>query len=461
MRNKLLASLLVFLTPAVSTALEPAKVKLTGRVDTMAGYVKESNSYRNINPADPTSDKFHKSAIVNDSQLTLNIDGKAMTDFSYGGFIRLHTDASQATNNELTFGDKTMIYVQHEKVGRLEGGNMPGAGGLFEMDVPLFEVGTLGVDGFWSQWVGQRSKKYYTSIYPINLDSTVRSRGFEFIIAPDLPSNYSGNYYSDAPKLNFFTRPVTGLTLGLAYIPDLDSHGTITGVALKTNGPTDPDRAKNPATFKQIFSGGGTYETKFYTDYSVKVGLTGELGKAKKSMINDLKAMEVDIALKYKDFKVTSSYGNWYSSFTLKNKVPNSKRKAEYWTLAFGQEIGKFRYALGFMHSARAGGIEALASKETLPASVGPFPVVQLPILLADYGTNKLNMGTIDVDYNLAKGFTPYLGLAIFQFKESSGRAPTNLFDTHTGIFLPLGSAPSSRHTDTGYAIMGGTRIIF
>lgn len=447
MRSKLLTSLLIGLIPAVSIALEPAKVKLNGRLDTMAGYVKEGRGYRNTNPTQPdTSDKFHNGAIVNDTNIDIHIDGKTTKDFSYGGFIRLHADVSNATNGETTFGDKTMLYVQHEKIGRLEGGNTPGAGGLFEMDVPFFDVGTWGIDGFWSQWVGQRTKKYYSTIFPLaqffpSLDLNANSRGFEFITGPNLLSNYSGNFYSDAPKINFFTKPVTGLTLGVAYIPDMDSHGTISGVAFKNSGPTDSGRKNYPATFKEIISGGGTYETKFNTDYTIKVGLVGEIGKAKSPIVRDLKAMEADLALSYKQFKVTASYGNWWRSLMLKTPSPNSKHKAEYWTVGFGQQLDKLSYAFTFMHSKKAGGLEALASEH---------PNINTAIL-SDYGTNKFNLGCIDIDYKLAQGFSPYIGVAIFQFKEASGKVATGLTTTQD---VP-------RHTDTGYVIMAGTRLMF
>ena len=445
MKNILLISALIT-APILANAAESPKVKLGGRMDTMAGYVNQEKKYRTTNPSLPT-DPLHKGAIVNDTTLDINVDGATNQGLKYGGVIRLHADTSTATNKETGLGDKTWMYMQHDKIGRLEVGNMPGAGGLFEMELTFFNRGTWGVDGFWSQWV--TDKTYRTTNIANNaifgadsakaVGSALRgfeTRGLEFIVSPNLPSNYSGNHYSDAPKASFFTKPITNLTLGISYIPDMDSTGTISGLATKTSGPVfDAKRVHNPATFREIFSGGGTYDINASKELKIRTSLVGEVGKAKLPVLRDLKAMEAGLLFIYKEkFKVGGTYGNWGKSLTLKNTLPGTKQKAEYWTLGAGYEYEKFGTSLTYMESKKAGGIEALTTNTGV---AGVISAGLSKSSFSDIKTNNLKNLVLDVDYKLAPGFLPYFGVSNFEFKESTGS------------------------TDKGFVFMGGTRLLF
>jgi hypothetical protein len=414
----------------VSIAAEAPKVKIGGRMDVMAGSVKESNGYRTTNPSNPSNaNALQKSAIVNDTKIDVNVDGKINENVKYGGFIRLHADSSAATNKESSIGDKTMVYIQHDKIGKLEGGNMPGAGGLFEMDTVFLNKGTWGIEGFWSQWVQDKTKRTSAAI-PVPLNT----RSAEFLVSPNLPSNYSGNHYSDAPKVNFFTKPIKTITLGVSFIPDMDNTGSIAGIAPKNSGPVDSDRyfgaaaGSYPATFRNIWSGGVMYEQKF-GDYGVKASLVGEVGKAKLDALRNLKAAEAGINLSYKEFHLVGSYGDWFKSLTLKNPVAGAKQGGKYYTVGFGHEINKVGYSVTHISSKKAGGIEALRTKAALNA---------LPTsVLSDFDYNRLKATSFDVEYHLAPGFKPYAGVTFFKFKESKG------------------------HKDSGQVIMAGTRLLF
>lgn len=439
---KLISVVLMCTSPIAAYAEDKLKVKLGGIINTQVGYVKESSRYRNeihaplspLTGAPVTNNNvLNNKAVTNDTLININIDGKWNSDTDYGGLIRLHANQSQAVNGETTVGDKTMIYIQNNKIGRFEAGNFPGAGAMFEMDVPGIDTGTAGVDGYWSQWVAGKTKKlpgYFTSLADV--------QGSQYITNPNIPSNYSGKYYSDAPKVTFYTKPLTGLTVGLSYIPDMDSRGTVSGIAYKNASPTDEDRKNNPPTFREIFSGGGTYEYAFNQDWSTKLGLSLEAGKAKDKQIRDLKAMEANIMLKYKDMKLTSSYGDAGKTFTLKNPLPGTKHKANYWTVAFGHQIDKFGYSIAYMNSKRAGGLEA-----PYTMAVKKIPILQQSTF-SDYRSNKLDLVTLDVDYKLAQGLLPYAGIAGFKFRGGS-----NAFNSN------------QKDTDKGYVVMAGTKLSF
>jgi len=443
MRKLLISTILVAL-PVIANAAEAPKVTLGGRLDTMAGYVKQKENYRTTNPSLPQT-QLHKFAIVNDTVLDINIDGKTGQGLKYGGLIRLHADTSDATNKETSHGDKTMMFLQHDKVGRFEMGNMPGAGGLFEMDLTFFNRGTWGVDGFWSQWVSDRTYKTtnVANKSSVTLDSlrnnlrNFETRGVEFVVSPNLPSNYSGNHYSDAPKASFFTKPVKNLTLGISFIPDMDSTGTISGAAGKSTGPAfNAKRALNPASFKDIFSGGAMYDIDASKNLKIRTSLVGEVGRAKNSLINDLKAMEAGLVFVYNDkLKLGGTYGNWGKSFTLKNPVAGAKQEAKYWTLGVGYEYEKIGTSLTYMGSRKAGGLESITTKSDLSQAIAANQVTKADF--ADFRTNNLRNIVLDVDYKLAPGFLPYVGISNFEFKESAGSK------------------------DKGFVFMGGTRLLF
>lgn len=439
--KKYLISGISVLMASSALAAEAPKVRIEGRMDVQAGVVNQKSEFQNSIPSDPASgQKMSTGGVVNDTKLDIHVDGKVSKDFTYGGMIRLHADTSVATNKEGAVADKTMVYIQHEKIGRLEAGNMPGAGGLFEMDTVNLAKGSWGVEGFTSQWITDRTKRT-TEIFSRNTGiGTIAAlvggfkdtRSIEMIISPNLPTNYSGHYYSDAPKVNFFTKPLKELTLGVAFIPDMDSAGTIRGQASRTGGPVDSERSSNPATFKNIISGGFVYENKFYKDFGIKTGLTGELGKAKLSYVNDLRAYEAGMMLSYKELKIGATVGSWFDSLTLKQKTTGGRHGSNYFTLGASHQIDKLGYSLTYLNSRKAGGIEILGKQIT-----DVFAPLVSAQDFADTRYNKFNNVVLDVDYKLAPGMLPYASFSSFRFKESTGAK------------------------DSGYVALIGTRLLF
>lgn len=413
-------------------ASNPFDVKIGGRMDFQSAIVKQSDGYRYSDslPYADSAKRLRDSGFVTDTMLEMKIDRKHNKDVMYGGYITVHGDTSHATNGEQSFGDKIMVYWQSDKVGRFEVGQTPGAGGLFDMEMTNIGRGTYGIEGFWSQWLTDKTKRASAILSPfaqLSGRKEPNTRGFEFTTGPNLLSNYSGHYYSDAPKVNFFTKPHKDLTVGVAYIPDLDSGGTVSTIALRNDGPRD-ERFANPATYRNIISGGVLYETKVTNNLGIKLGVAAESGKSKERAVTNLRAYKVGGTLSYKDFKWAASYGDWKDSLTIRAKNPEAKHISDFYTLGFSHQIEKFGYTIGYMRSRKAGGIEPLYAKLK---GMLPLQVFQ------DLRPNKFRNISVDVDYKLTPGFVPYAGVSLFRFKESTGSV------------------------DRGHVIMGGVRIIF
>lgn len=465
--TRIFYTILLLFISKLATAIEVPKITIEGRIDTQAGFVKDKrknfgNSYQlndsgNFEPILPITSIKRKSnmyGIVNDVNFDFKIDGKYNADLTYGGFIRLHGDTSIATNHEIYIGDKAMIYLQHDKIGRFEAGNTPSAAGLFEIDTVNLGRGTYGIEGFWSQWVQDRSirtSKVFNNPQMVFMDMSLAqvlehagfggekdTRSLEFIVSPNLLSNYSGHYYSDAPKFNFYTKPISQLTVGISFTPDMDSAGTVKNIAPRNAGPQD-DRRGNPATFRNIISGGFMYESKIYDKLSIKTGIAAEYGKAKLNYVTNLRSYEAGVALTYENIRLGGTYGSWLDSLSLKDKVDGARHGSQYYTIGINHQIEKFGYSIGFMQSKRAGGIEILGyqivNDPNLSSAIAHTNISKKSF--ADPKMNRFQNIAFDVDYKLVNGFLPYAGISFYNFKESYGAK------------------------DKGYVMLIGTRITF
>lgn len=422
MYKKLTLSAILSVIATSANAAELPTVKLSGRLDTMAGYVKQTNEYRDV--IDSTTfqsiGKRNKSSIVNDTSIDINIDGISDLDLKYGGLIRLNANTSKSTGGESGNANKTMAYIQHDSIGRIEGGNYYGVGGLFEMDTTsALHRAAYGVEGFWSKWI---SEDAYINLGALGMPIIKIGdiNGHKFIISPDLPSNYSPKYYSSAPKINIYTMPHPTLTIGVSFIPDLDSTGGIATVA-DSNGPTDPDRKGNTrSTFKNIISGGAQFKHNFNKDWNIKASLVGEIGQAKKYLgskaIRDLKAYEAGLAIGYQDLVVAGTYGSWMKTATYRTKQVGTKQGSQYWTLGAAYQHGKLGYSLTFMKSKKAGGLEAVGTYIQGSHNLQVTPTASF----SDTAYNKFTNISLGVEYKLAPGFMPYAEASHFKFKDAN-----------------------------------------
>ncbi len=422
-------------------ALGSVTVNLNGRMNLFAGGVHQptlySRKYSFVGPSYVVSDKLINRAFVNDTKLDVAVHGTSENGLEYGGLIRLHADTSDATNDEDSIADKTMLFIQSNKFGRIEGGNYPGAGAMFEMDISTYAKAAYGVDGYWVKWINDVS---YIDLTALGLPGSVPFSGlvgFRYLASPNLPSNYSGFSYSDAPKLTYYTKPLEDWTIGVSYIPDLDSTGTIKGAAPMEEGAVDSKRAAlgYRSTFKNIISGGMQYKHKM-AGLTTTVNLAGEIGKAKRyngiKDIRDLRAYELGLILSYDSYAIGASYGNWGKTGTYRQPFAGSKQGSSYWTLMASRQQEKLGYSLTYMQSKRAGGLEAVGSQFINIASGTPM---SLPYF-ADSSYNKFRAASAGVQYLVAPGLLPFAELTGFHFRSAQEPVANKGYVGLTGIRL-------------------------
>lgn len=433
MKKIVSASVLAAIVSANAYAGDDIKVTLGGRIDTQAGVVNEKSNYRHTNPTDVTSPQLRPNGIVTDTKLDIKIDATSDKGFTYGGLIRLNGDNSKSTSDSTAVSDRTFVYIQSNKFGRVEAGNMPGVGALLESDIDNFDVGTYGVNGYWGSWNFNRTTKgsdvgnlVYNYTNSQTLSAPFRNAeyaGTQFIKFPNLPSFYATPYYSNAPKVNYFTQFANLVTAGISFIPDMDSHGTTSGLSLKnTVTQSDFNERKNPASFRDVFSAGVRLE-KAYGDYNAKLTATGETGKAKSATLKNLRAYEVGTMLGYKTFKLGASYGNWGKSLTLKQSLINNRKvRQDYWTAGFGQVFESWGYSVTHMESKKAGGLEIMTTLPYEASGVATLLSSQTgQAYVVDTRCNKFDNTVLDIDYKVAEGMKVYGAFSRYHFFESNG----------------------------------------
>ncbi len=423
--------LFVAISAKYANSAEPVTLKLAGRVDMMFGAVNQTQAYNATYVYDGSLDllpgsgaRLPSAGLVEDAAVQVYVDSDKSKQLTYGAYFNLHANTSRASNMEPYFTDKIMAYVQHNKIGRVEVGAYPGAASMFEMQSFIESKAAYGVEGFFSRFTNDTTKFAVPSFLTSQPQYLYFNNfaGYRYLISPNLPSNYSGNSYSDAPKINFYTQPIENLTLAVNYIPDLDAQSGIVNLRTKDGGPVDAERRLNRGTFRNIIGLGARYTTAIQ-DVKFISYIAAEFGTAKRyktdavsilnpipmmiptGQINDLRAYEVGVSLGYKDFGFVSTFGDWGKTGTYKYAGQGTKQSARYWTLLGTYTHNKFGASIGYMNSSRAGGLEAPTSQLLYMGTNGEYPIVDYAN--SDYSHNKLHVASfgLEYDFNFLKNY--------------------------------------------------------
>jgi hypothetical protein len=404
------------------------QVTLGGSLDTQVGYVKQRNDFRYSDPQSESSSKLTDHAIVNDTKLWLDIQGRADSGFEYGGLIKLYADTSNAKEEALS-GDtnsqaeQTMAYVEG-MFGRVEFGNYVGVGDTMKVDAATFASATGGIDGDAKYWWNNNSMANW-----INNGNQDMVR-YIFLTSPNLPTDDLGTVGikgKNAGKISYYTPNFSGFMAGVTYTPDIQVYGTIYEAKTVTKTIPYSASAGSPYTmelpvYKNIFTGGLYYEDMF-EQFGVKASVTGEVGSPKKynnngdiTIINrKLRAWQAGINLSYMGYTIGGSYGNWGKSMLT---VDSSAKSTKYYTLGAGYEYGPFSTSLTYFNSAR--GLQPESGKR-----------------------NKLQLVSFGLDYKLAPGLMPYAEVTWFQNKDrdlNTAVTPNTYYDSNKGTVFLLGS---------------------
>ena len=195
----------------------------------------------------------NRGAIFNDTKVKIEASSTTSSGLKYGGLIRLNADTTGSTP-----ADRTMIFLESSKLGRVEMGSYKSASSGLEVSAKNLGVATGGIDGKVEKFLGKGPK----------VNGRENSR--RFILYPAMPIDCECS--SVANKLTYYTPKIHGMQAGVSYSSDTQMIGTV-DTYNKVNRNSDGD-------FKDIINYGLTYENKIQ-QVGYKVGLIGEHGKAK------------------------------------------------------------------------------------------------------------------------------------------------------------------------------------
>lgn len=393
MKKTLLASALLstFATSVLADGVAPV-VKLGGYLNTQVGKIFQKDAFKLKTPVNTpvkgSTLKLTDTAIVNDTQIFVSVDGKTDTSgLAYGALVKLFADTSEAKyyqdrDKKSSFpAFQTMAYFEGA-FGRLEAGSYTGVTRAFKVDATSFARATGGANG---------DAKYWWNPRTIRENEPTRRA---FIETPNLFTNEEGHYgikAMNAAKVNYYTPDLNGFRLGVSYTPDSKGYGTIHNQSTIT-------KTSLKGGYVNIWEGGIHYAGQF-NDVGFKAAVLGEMASIKeketeKKESHSLKAWEAGANISYMGLNVGGSYGNWIQAGGSGNAT---KKTSMYWTAGLGYEYGALGASFDYFESKLA--VETQEKK------------------------NKLQKLTFGLDYKLAPGLLPYAEVSVVKFRDHHEKA--------------------------------------
>ena len=382
MSKKIMALAVLATAPLSVSAKEAMNVKVGGYVDTMYGQVWQKDYFQGAyNDSGSRTGSKNSGAIFNDTKIKIEANAVTGSGLKYGGLIRLNADTSDSGAP----ADRTMIFVESAKLGRVEMGSYKSASSGLEVSAKNLGVATGGIDGKVEKFLGKGPQ--------VN----GRDNGNRFIRYPAMPIDCE--CVSVANKVTYYTPKIHGAQAGISYTSDTQMIGTV-------NAYNQVNR-NSDGNFKDIINYGLTYENKIQK-VGYKVGLIGEHGKAKGFYIarKDLNIWQLGTELSYQDFKVAGSYSDWGKSASPVIKDPKAKYGAHFWTLGAQYTKGAVSTSVTYLNSKKANGYLGTITTANTATQ--------------DPAHNKFENLVWGIDYKLAPGFTPHAEVARIKTRDAS-----------------------------------------
>ncbi len=289
----------------------------------------------------------------NDNEIHFSIDGKTDGGLEYGAVIELEADVGDEQDGGIN-ADRTYVYLQGAKWGRIEFGSNDTAAQTLRLDADTFARGTGGIGGDAIYYISNRRQSFghYFVKPSMSIGDTLGREGGD-----------------ESNKITYYTPNFSGFQAGISYIPNLPMKGQgISGVY----------------DWQNNISVAARYE-KEWDNFGLGVfaGMDFEDYKGNNGIFVDRDFYNVGTKLSYADFTVGGSYA--YSP-------------------EYAYETKEFNYfSLG-----------ATYANEQFGVGVGYFQS-ELDDELNTSGSDFKNL-VFSADYNLAPGILPYAEVAIFEF---------------------------------------------
>lgn len=332
------------------------------------------------NETDFTSDTHSRT----DTELHINIDGKADNGLGYGAHIELEADVnSDDSTNANNNAEQGYIYVE-SGFGRVEVGPTGDAGNALRVDASTFARATGGIGGDFYKYVDLGS------------NAVAGANTGEYFILPGLPTavglpgeanidatgNDIHNARATANKISYYSPRIQGVQLGVSYTPDQAERGTQAGFS----GSRDQ-------SIRNVWNAGLNYQGQF-DQIGIEASATGEIGTTEHNTntgttnLDDLEAYALGLNVSYAGFTVG---GSWGTADEIA-QVKTTNQSVDYWTLGAAYEFGPFATSVTYMDS-------------TVNNASGAANTLD----------NEFTNLSIGADYQLAPGLVPYVEVSFFE----------------------------------------------
>ena len=379
------------------------KVELSGYADFQAGLRNQNHVSGDEKNVSKNRNNF---AFYNSAAMVANVSNK-VSDVTYGGKIVLVPTAKKKGGSSY---NGSHIYMESD-FGRVEAGS------------PFSASSNMMVDGG-DIYVGSDDWDRYADFSTKHLMQTSEVQPSfatfaEFFLDDKLATNLDERSYSSEParSVSYYTPKFafgdsTKLQAGISYIPDSSNTGAdnpdthSSGVDIRkvkqldVDGLEDIDRFEIDRTVKDAISGGISLEQNLGDGIDLKVGITGEYGKAAgkakkfatdaddevptEFKLSNLRTFNIGAILNVGNFSCAGSFGSLGKSLTTP-EFHKTGRKTSYYTGTVAYKQGPFAASVSYFKS--------------------------------DQFKNTVDAVSIGTQYKMAPGFVPYAEISGFSLK--------------------------------------------
>lgn len=342
-------------------------ISLKGSLNTQYGAVNQSSAFKYQN-----GNKLRNRALVNDGKVKIEANYKTSENLKYGAMLQINANTSNSDGGNSYILNKTLLFVEGPW-GRAESGSYSGPSSSLKDSAlgPLSTATGGAYGGDAPLWINSKTASGY------NLDII-------YILSPDLPVTHDAS--GSANKITYYTPKWNGLQLGISYIPESSTKGTITkAMSIAKDTFVDADGSGNDPRYyapgyKNIFDLSLKHDFKA-NDISIASFISGQFGESKKYKDNSLHsrrplaAFDLGTVVTYKDFSFGASYGDWGLSGVYKSLPKQYKRKSFYYTLGAAYNYQDFTASLTYLNAKAAtgkhGGFKQYSYDKTSVTSLG------------------------------------------------------------------------------------------
>lgn len=380
------------MTPKSDNDPTGVNIKFNAFAHFQAGYRHQGH----LTPEEKAASSYKNNlAFFDEAAIVAQISNKIESGLEYGAKIVVVPTAKRKASNAF---NGTHVFVASE-YGKLELGAPISPSSTMMISSSDITAGT----NKWDRYANITSK--YQQQNDINPSFVTAS---EFFMSDKYTTKLDNRSYSTepsraivyyTPKFNVGNK--TKFTVGLAYTPDSSNTGadnidkSATGIETKKIGGTSGiDRFEFDLSVKDAVAAGITIEQNLADGLDLKIGITGEMGKAQgtaKKFLNaadttpvsehklaNLKAYNIGAVLNYGNFYYAVSYGSLGKSLTTP-EYHKTGRKTDYYTAAIAYNQGPFKVSANYFKSDKfKNTAEAWTLATDYAAAAGLKPYVEL-----------------------------------------------------------------------------------